>query len=161
MIKGVIFVEPGRCLACKSCELACAVEHSNSQDLIKAIEEIPKPLSRLNIEVLNQISIPLLCAQCKFAPCVVVCPSNAMKKTKPTDIIIIDEKLCIGCKSCVFVCPYGIPQAKRDGKIIIKCDLCIERLKTGKLPKCVESCPTSALQYKEVENIDKKFFSMV
>jgi Fe-S-cluster-containing dehydrogenase component len=41
----------------------------------------------------------------------------------------------------------------REGKAVIKCDLCFERLKDDKLPACVEACPTKALQFKTLEEV--------
>ena len=37
---------------------------------------------------------------------------------------------------------------EQEEKAITKCDLCFERVKTGKLPACVEICPTKALKFK-------------
>jgi carbon-monoxide dehydrogenase iron sulfur subunit len=44
------------------------------------------------------------------------------------------------------VCPFGAIDITRDGKAVVKCDLCIERTKAGQEPACVEACPTKALQ---------------
>lgn len=143
--QGIIFVNVEKCLSCKTCEIECAIEHSVSKNLFIAIEEKPVPLSRSSLEILEQISIPILCHHCDNPSCVIVCPTSAIKKIK-NNIVDIDENLCIGCKSCIFVCPYGILQFKKN--VIIKCNLCFEQLEKGNLPRCVQSCPTKALQYK-------------
>jgi carbon-monoxide dehydrogenase iron sulfur subunit len=44
-------------------------------------------------------------------------------------------------------CPFGVIDISSDGKIMIKCDLCFERIKAGEEPACVEACPTKALKY--------------
>jgi len=62
--------------------------------------------------------------------------------------LVVD--LCVGCRSCIIVCPYGVLKLKKNGKGIVKCDLCIERLDRMEKPACVEACPTDALTFKSV-----------
>jgi carbon-monoxide dehydrogenase iron sulfur subunit len=60
--------------------------------------------------------------------------------------VLIDKEECIGCKFCLTVCPFGVIDVTRDGKAVVKCDLCIERTKAGQEPACVQACPTGALK---------------
>lgn len=145
--KGMIVCDPTRCLACRSCELACAVAHSRAKTLVGAITESPAPESRVSLEVAEDITLPLQCRHCEDAPCVVVCPTKALSKPAAEGPVLLDQQLCIGCKSCVLVCPFGVIHLSRDGKAMIKCDLCVERLAAGELPACVSSCPTGALRF--------------
>ena len=41
-------------------------------------------------------------------------------------------------------------------KSIVKCDFCIERIREGKVPACVEACPTGALKFGLAEEILKE-----
>ncbi len=41
-----VFVRPERCIGCRQCEIACAVEHSASKDLAVAVLERPAPRTR-------------------------------------------------------------------------------------------------------------------
>ena len=50
-IDSLVKFVPKNCMACKSCELACALRHSTSGDINAAICEYPRPLSRLTIEI--------------------------------------------------------------------------------------------------------------
>jgi carbon-monoxide dehydrogenase iron sulfur subunit len=59
---------------------------------------------------------------------------------------LIDQDRCIGCKFCIVVCPFGVIGVANDSKVVVKCDLCIERTKAGQEPACVEACPTKALK---------------
>jgi len=152
-MRGIIFIDPQKCLACKSCELRCAVELSKSKDLPQAIDEYPLPQRRLKVESVAELAIPLQCRQCEDAPCVRICPSKAIERTEVEQPVLIKEQLCIGCKWCILVCPFGVIGMDREGKAVIKCDLCFERLKGNKPPVCVQACPTKALQFKTLEEV--------
>lgn len=152
-MKGMIFVDLKKCVACKSCELACAVEHSKHKDLYKSIDEHPAPQGRVKVEAVAEFTIPLQCRHCEDAPCVKICPTKAIKRADKEYPVLIKEELCIGCKWCITVCPFGVIGMDRQGKAAIKCDLCFERLKDNKLPACVLACPTKALQFKTLEEV--------
>jgi len=152
----LIMIDTEKCLGCKSCELACAVEHSNSKELFTAIGEEPLPQYRVTVESVGEIVLPLQCRHCEDAPCVTVCPTHALEKPSPDSPVNIKEDLCIGCKWCILVCPFGVIKLRRDGKAIIKCDLCQQRTGEGREPACVEACPTGALRFVEIEKIAKQ-----
>lgn len=38
-------------------------------------------------------------------PCGQVCPTGAIKVPQLTDLPVLDEKLCVGCRACVAACP--------------------------------------------------------
>ncbi|MEJ2219009.1 MAG: 4Fe-4S dicluster domain-containing protein, partial [Gemmatimonadota bacterium] len=111
----------------------------------------------------SQLREPVLvmCNHCSDPPCVRVCPTQATFKRKSDGIVVIDEHRCIGCRYCMAACPFGarslnwvdprpyIPR-KEDGEyysdfptrtqgVVEKCDFCVERLRVGQLPACVEA----------------------
>lgn len=141
-----IFVNPEKCLGCRSCEIACAVEHSNSKDLFGVLKESPSPKYRVHLTEIKGFAVPLQCRHCESAPCVQICPTKALRRRSLEEPVVIDTPFCVGCSFCVVVCPWGIPQLSKDKKVIIKCDLCLERLQNGEEPACVEACPTGALK---------------
>ena len=151
-MKYVIFFDPNKCLGCRSCEIECAVSHSSSKNLLSAIEEKPTPEQRVHVEDLDGSPVPLLCKHCEAAPCIQVCPTEAIKKHSDGPVTV-DSELCVGCSSCVIVCPWGIPRLDRNRKMIIKCDLCIDRLEEGMEPACVKACPTKALTFKSIDEL--------
>jgi len=155
-MKKVIYLDIKKCLGCKSCVFACAVEHSESKDRISALSENPKPKPRIHITAVDGMAVPLQCRHCEDAPCVTICPTNAISKLGPQDVVIINKEKCIGCKFCIMVCPFGVISLSADGKAAQKCDQCIDRQKIGKLPACVSACPTSALQFLTIDEINKK-----
>lgn len=152
----MIYVEPGLCLSCKSCELACAVAHSESKDLFMALYEEPLPQARVQVEGLEGRSVPLQCRHCEDAPCIKICPTGAINRLSTGSPLLIQQDKCIGCKWCLMVCPFGMIQLQNGGKGVIKCDLCVERLAHGREPACVSSCPTGALKFLSVEEITRR-----
>lgn len=46
------------------------------------------------------------CRKCEDAPCIGVCPADALEKDEE-GIINRHTNLCISCKSCVTICPFG------------------------------------------------------
>ncbi len=143
--KGII-VDIEKCLACKSCEIACAVAHSKSKVLQEAIQELPQPQRRVTVLAAGEFAVPLQCRHCEDAPCITVCPTAAIHRQETEGPVLIEQDKCIGCKYCLVVCPFGVIELSRDGKVMVKCDLCFERAKAGQVPACVEACPTKALQ---------------
>lgn len=155
-MKGVIYVDIGKCLACKTCELSCAVEHSRSKVLCKAIYECPGPQGRIAVESESGINIPLQCRHCEDAPCMKVCPSKAIDRLGNDQPVLINADRCIGCKLCIIACPFGALKMDRSNKAVIKCDMCFERLREGKLPACVAACPSKALKFMTSDEIAKE-----
>lgn len=158
-MRGIICVTVERCLACRSCKLACAVEHSKSKNLFEAIKETPLPQSQIKVEGKENFTMPLQCRHCEDAPCLQICPSKAIARLDPKSPIIISDKLCVGCKQCITVCPFGVIGESREGRIATKCDLCIERLIADRLPACVAACPTKALKFTSLDEVieNKKY----
>ncbi len=155
-----LYVEIARCLACRACEVACALEHSGSKELFKAIAEEPRPVARVRVEPVDgngsgsgQIAVPLQCRHCEDAPCVTICPTDAMHKLGPEQPVLVDEEHCIGCRLCLFVCPFGVITFREGGKAALKCDLCLGRTSEGMEPACVAACKSRALQFLTVDEI--------
>ena len=137
-----------KCTACRSCEIACAIRHSNSGDLYGAMREEPRP-SRLVHVVSSRLSpFALRCQHCKDAACIDACKTGATQRDPLTGKVLIDRDKCVGCWMCVMVCPFGavFPDAKTDKAL--KCDLC----EGFDDPACVAACPTRALSLEEVED---------
>ena len=144
-----IFIQEEYCLGCRLCEIYCQVKHSKSKKIIKAFKkELVDTLPRVLVEEIGYNSFAIQCRHCVDAPCESACISGAMVKNKKTGVVICNEKKCVGCWSCIMVCPYGV--IKRDlsaKKIASKCDLCEDE----DIPVCVKNCPNEALKFKEID----------
>jgi Fe-S-cluster-containing dehydrogenase component len=112
--------------------------------------------------------LPVSCQQCRDAPCTKVCPTGATW-TEPDGIVVIDYDWCIGCRCCMAACPYGarhfnwhapsVPENEvnpsmhylgnrpRPKGVVEKCTFCIQRVRAGRYPACVEVCPVGARKF--------------
>jgi len=162
-MKAMIVVKVDRCLGCRTCEVACAVEHSASKELFQAIHESPAPRARVSVEQGAGFAVPLQCRQCEDAPCVEVCPTGALRRADKNSPVLVDHDLCIGCRWCIQVCPFGVISLDEERRTVVKCDQCFERLEKGLMPACVSACPTGALELKSIEDVlaEKRRASLV
>jgi len=150
-----IYCDMHRCVGCRSCEIACAVEHSGSKNIFKAVKEMPRPQKRVKTQAANGVKISLHCQHCEDAPCVTACMSGALSKDKKTGATVHDKDKCVGCWMCVMVCPFGAIIKGIEEKIAFKCDLCPDREDYT----CVEACPTGALFAGTKEEFKKKLMT--
>ena len=149
----IVFIDPSKCMGCRSCEIACAIEHSRSRDLFKAIREKPRPMPRIYVVSTDSLSsMPMKCLHCRDAPCISVCPSRALYRSLE-GYVLVEPTRCIGCLMCMIACPFGNLKYSIETRAIIKCDSCYERVRRGELPACVEACPTGALRYGRLRDI--------
>jgi carbon-monoxide dehydrogenase iron sulfur subunit len=140
-----IFTFLEKCVACKGCEIACAVAHSRSKDLFLAMHETPRTRPRVRVQPAGAFSYPARCQHCQEAACVAACPMGAMTRDLATGAVVVDNHRCVGCWMCVTVCAFGGVTADASAKQAHKCDLCPERTAQGLEPACVAACPTRAL----------------
>ena len=146
-----IFVRMDRCMGCHSCELACAVEHSASRSLYGAMTESPRPKPRVYVEFVPPSSpAPIVCRHCEDAPCMHACIAGAIRRTGEGVVITRADK-CIGCWTCVMVCPYGVIGRQLEEHKAYRCDRCPDR----DVPACVDGCPTRALVYSSVRDFSR------
>ncbi len=155
-----VFVRPERCIGCRHCEIACAVEHSRSKDLFEAFFEEPKPSPRIHVELgMEFLTFPNKCRHCEPAPCMEVCPTGALYRDGETGSVLVNYDKCIACAMCAMVCPFDIISFRKVWHVNFlktvnyKCDHCIDRQREGREPACVEACKTGALVFGEVNDI--------
>ena len=143
----MLVIDVDRCFGCGACELACSFFHTG---------EFSRSRSRISVFRWDKTcdAVPVVCTQCQDAPCMEVCGvAGAMTRDKATGAVIINYDLCIGCRLCMYNCPYGAISLDPVSGLVIKCDLCIERLEAGEEPACVAACPTGALQFRPIDEV--------
>lgn len=147
-----IFVNIERCIGCRQCEFACAVEHSQSHVATTAIAEQPPPHSRIHVEAGPWLtsSLPNRCHHCDPAPCEMACPTGAMFRDHDHGLVLVDGDKCIACAMCAMVCPFD---AVLFYPTATKCDGCVDRLARGLDPACSEACKTGALVFGELNEL--------
>jgi len=152
----MIVIREQYCLGCKTCVIECAMAHADGANLAEALRSESKPHPRIHVEPVGKFGMPLQCRHCQDAPCMMVCPTQAIGRLNQESPVLLDAGRCIGCKMCMIVCPFGVIDLSRDGKAMIKCDLCIVRTAAGLEPACVAACPTGALTFEEVDEFIKQ-----
>jgi formate dehydrogenase iron-sulfur subunit len=140
-------IDASRCIDCRSCLVACSVENN-----------VPMTHTRIWIKDtgiigdypdMKHYTAPYHCMHCIDPSCVSACTVGALQQNED-GIVTYDYERCIGCRYCMYACPFEIPHFEWDKRfaLIIKCDLCIARLEEGqKEPACAATCPTDAIQF--------------
>jgi Fe-S-cluster-containing dehydrogenase component len=98
------------------------------------------------------------CLHCVDPSCVSVCPVAAMNKDPVSGIVTYDPSACIGCRYCVYACPFGVPQYDFNNQLgkINKCEMCLHLQKQGKIPACCDVCPTGASLFGKVTDLSQE-----
>ena len=139
-----LYYKADKCLGCKYCLIACAVVHSESGDLLKAIREKIPPLPRKKILFSKGKNYPVSCRSCKDPKCLDACMAAAITFDKEKGVSH-DKARCVGCWMCVMACPYGAIRPDIAAKIPLRCDKCKDKDE----PSCSVACPTGAIIWEE------------
>jgi formate dehydrogenase iron-sulfur subunit len=164
------YVDTKRCIECGGCEVAC-----------KNINDVPIGIARIRVLTVNEgepgeTNVPVPCMHCSSAPCVAVCPVDALF-TRADAIVHVNKETCIGCGYCLYACPFGAPQFPKANAygsrgIMDKCTYCAggpseafssaerrlygsNRVAEGKLPACASFCATKALVAGDAEMVNQ------
>jgi carbon-monoxide dehydrogenase iron sulfur subunit len=142
-----IFCEIEKCLACRSCELACALAHGPSHSLPEAVREGELPRARIHIEAIDEKgphrvrAIAIQCRHCEDPACAAACISGGIRRDEETGSILVRLEKCVGCWSCIMVCPIGAIKRNETMHQALKCDRCPDL----EMFACISACPTGAL----------------
>lgn len=131
-----IILDIDLCIGCRSCAAACSIGYHEQANVMLG------PIGEIAV-------LPLHCRHCERPACAEACPTEALQKDE-FGFVKRSTMKCIGCRSCVFACPFGVISIDLMKHVTAKCDLCIDRVMEGKIPRCVATCTSGALSFEEI-----------
>ncbi len=148
-----ILFDATKCTGCERCVTACGEAHGIDPWMAARDRAVVKDgLSAhrlLSIQSAEQGRfVRKSCMHCLEPSCVSACLVGGLTKS-PEGPVIYDPDKCIGCRYCMLACPFHVPRYEWDKIVpfVKKCDMCVDRLREGKIPACVEICPEKALEF--------------
>jgi len=167
MSKG-FFIDLTRCTACRGCQIACKQwkkqkaeetrnmgSHQNPQDVSASTFKLVR-FNEVEVDgVVKWLFFPEQCRHCVAPPC-------QASADNPESITIDEETGAVlfheSTKDEDFefirdACPYNIPRQDPETKALAKCNMCVDRLRMGMLPACVQTCPTGCMNFGDLEDM--------
>jgi Fe-S-cluster-containing dehydrogenase component len=141
------FIDYARCIGCQACVHACEECDTHRGQSMIHLETIRRD------ETVQ--TAPQVCMHCENPICAQVCPADAIKKTPDGVVQSSLKPRCIGCSNCVLACPFGVPKMMTEFDLMMKCDMCYDRTSVGKRPMCATVCPSGALIFTTMEDIQR------
>lgn len=132
-----IVLDLDRCTGCRACAAACHAGHNEQTNLVAGI-------------VADVAVLPVHCRHCERPACAAACPRGALYQDA-SGFVRRSELLCVGCHTCSIACPFGAIPDALTRHVTPKCDLCVDRVLAGGIPRCVATCTSGALSFVELQ----------
>jgi formate dehydrogenase iron-sulfur subunit len=181
-------VDITKCIGCRACQVACKQWNDREGEETQLDYNLgfqnPATLSAKTYTLityhelvdekapggLHYLFTMRRCLHCLEPACASACPTTALDR-RSDGPVIYDANKCIGCRYCIWACPWGVPTAEWDSLApkIQKCTHCADRLnqpaplarngqplteeeaeqyrKDVVTPACVKACPADCLQF--------------
>ncbi|MBN1655627.1 MAG: 4Fe-4S dicluster domain-containing protein [Deltaproteobacteria bacterium] len=157
------------CVGCRSCEFACNKVNDLPPPEAPVNDRLVFNAQRRNDETLYTVvnryveardKQPAIyrkhqCMHCNEPCCASVCFVSAFEKT-PEGPVLYNPDVCVGCRYCVFACPYNALAYEYNDPLtprVVRCTMCYPRIKQGLNPACADACPTGAIIYGRREDL--------
>ncbi len=130
-----ILINLMKCRQCNDCSVECSYDYHPGNNGMK--------------QVLEKAAFRFTCRQCEDAPCIAVCPTEALEKDS-NGLLSRAANLCVACKSCVTACPFG---TMMNSFFEVRKSICNYCNLNGNVTKllCVETCSENALTITEMD----------
>src|SRR5512139_3080894 len=162
-------IDINKCIGCYNCFLSCRDEFAGNeyrgystaqpmegQNWIRVIEKERGQYPKVKVSY-----TPIPCMHCDDAPCIKMAQNGAIYR-RPDGIVIIDPVKAKGQRELISSCPYRVIEWNEEKQVAQKCILCAHMLDRGeKEPRCVESCPTQALIFGNLDDPDSQVSKML
>ena len=139
-------IDTTKCIGCRSCQVTCKQWNGNAGEKTALQPSLglqnPVTLSSKTFAIVTSHEIAddrapgglrwvftkRQCMHCDEPACASACPVTALHKEKD-GAVTYDESKCIGCRYCMWACPFGVPTAEWDSLApkIRKCTMCADR----------------------------------
>jgi formate dehydrogenase iron-sulfur subunit len=181
-------VDITKCIGCRACQIACKQWNDREGEDTELEYNLgfqnPATLSAKTLTLITFHELPdaqapgglhylftmRRCLHCLEPACASACPTTALDRREDGPVLY-DANKCIGCRYCIWACPWGVPTAEWDSLSpkIQKCTHCADRSDqpvplarnglalTGEesgqyradivTPACVKACPADCLQF--------------
>jgi len=161
------FIDTTRCTACRGCQVACKEWHGlrANKTLQRGTHQNPPDLNSLNYKLVRFAEykkngrvvwyfFPDQCRHCQMPLCKEASDlhvDGAILKDTATGAVIFTDRTRLltpdQMKEVITYCPYNIPRIDTGAGTLVKCDMCIDRVRQNLLPMCVKTCPTGAMNF--------------
>jgi formate dehydrogenase iron-sulfur subunit len=183
-------VDITKCIGCRACQVACKQWNERDGEKTELQDQLgfqnPATLSSKTYTLITFHELPdenapgglhylfsmRRCLHCLEPACASACPTTALQR-QPDGPVTYNSDQCIGCRYCIWACPWGVPTAEWNSLApkIQKCTHCADRAdqpvpaaRNGValtmsesslfrenivVPACVKACPADALRFGE------------
>ena len=161
------FVDLTLCTACRGCQVACKQwkdlpaettrnmgSHQNPQDLSdKTLRLVRFNETRDTNNRFQWLFFPEQCRHCIEPPCQYMLNmyhADAVSKDSETGAVVYSDKARLASYIHLApsqICPYNVPRQNKETGKWTKCDMCIDRVREGLKPACVQSCPSGTMNF--------------
>jgi len=177
-----------KCIGCRACQVACKQWNDRDGEETQLDYNLgfqnPATLSAKTLTLITFHELPdekapgglhylftmRRCLHCLEPACASACPTTALDR-RSDGPVVYDANKCIGCRYCIWACPWGVPTAEWDSLApkIQKCTHCADRTeqplpmaRNGQpltqeeskqyqenivTPACVKACPADCLRF--------------